>query len=78
MVDLRFRHIFWWFLNDQEGNLSRLLCLATPEGRLFYRTRFTVDRKEFLDEYACSSELGLTVDIEDRTRTAISFANEYA
>jgi hypothetical protein len=36
MVDLLYRHIFSRFLNAQEGNLYRLLSLATPEGRLFY------------------------------------------
>jgi hypothetical protein len=78
MVNVLFRHIFSRFLNQQEGNLYRLLSLATPEGRLFYRTRFMADRREFQAEAACPFELGFTVDIEARTRSAMDFANDNA
>jgi hypothetical protein len=78
MVKLLFRHIFARFLNEKEGNLYRLLALATPEGRMFYRSRFMADTKEFLEEPDCGHPLGLRVEVEAKTREAINFANARA
>jgi hypothetical protein len=78
IVKLLFHHIFSRLLHSEEGNLCRIFCLATPEGRSLYRTKFMMDRNEFRDEPACPYQLGLAVDIEDKTRTAISFVNEHA
>jgi hypothetical protein len=78
MVELLFRHIFMRFLNVQEGNLYRLLSLATPEGRLFYRTRFLAATNEFQQEPPSVSPLGLTVQIEEMTSRAIAFITEHS
>jgi hypothetical protein len=77
MVELFFRHIFSRFLNAQEGNLYRLLALATPEGRMFYRARFLTETNEFQHEPRSAGPLGLKVNIEDATMKAITIANEH-
>jgi hypothetical protein len=76
MVELLFRHIFTRFLNVEEANLYRLLSVATPERRLFYRTRFLVAANEFQQEPSSASPLGLTVYIEEMTSRAIAFIIE--
>jgi hypothetical protein len=78
MVELLFRHVFMRFLNVQEGNLYRLLSLAIPEGRLFYRTRFFAATKEFQQEPSSVSSLCLKVHAEEMTSRAIALINEHS
>jgi hypothetical protein len=67
MVGLLYRCILSGFLNSQEGNLYRLLSLATQEGRLFSRSKFTAESREFLEELPCGFPLRLTVDTEKKS-----------
>jgi hypothetical protein len=78
IVKLLFSNIFSRFLNGPEGNLYRLLCLATPEGRLLYRTKFMAERREFQIEPPCPYQLELAVEIEEKTLTAIRIVNDHA